>query len=176
MYICNRPPDISGPRRPFITLTRLTMKRLLIATVAAVAVAATVSAAASDAENRSRVYLVSDAHLDTQWEWDIQTTIQPLCPEHRQPEPDTSSEIPRICVQLRRGREICVDQRIFSPRIRTDETVCEIRPVAHSNSQPAPQPASTNSPSTADLQSCIYCNGCYSNLCCSSDGYIYINR
>lgn len=49
------------------------MKRLLIATVAAVA--ATVSATASDAENRPRVYLVSDAHLDTQWEWDIQTTI-----------------------------------------------------------------------------------------------------
>ncbi len=51
------------------------MKRLLIATVAAVAVAATVSAAAAGAENRPRVYLVSDAHLDTQWEWDIQTTI-----------------------------------------------------------------------------------------------------
>ena len=55
------------------------MNRLLIAAIAAAAaVIPAGSASAADntaAETKPRVYLVSDAHLDTQWEWDIQTTI-----------------------------------------------------------------------------------------------------
>lgn len=31
---------------------------------------------AQNAQNSPKAYVVSDAHLDTQWNWDIQTTIQ----------------------------------------------------------------------------------------------------
>lgn len=54
------------------------MKRL---TIIAISVAAAIAQPADAAENatpqsgKPRVYLVADAHLDTQWEWDIQTTI-----------------------------------------------------------------------------------------------------
>lgn len=36
------------------------------------------SVCAQDArqENKAKAYMVSDAHLDTQWNWDIQTTIK----------------------------------------------------------------------------------------------------
>ena len=34
---------------------------------------------------KPKAYMVSDAHLDTQWNWDIQTTIG-LCMEHDQSE------------------------------------------------------------------------------------------
>ncbi|MBR6747123.1 MAG: discoidin domain-containing protein [Muribaculaceae bacterium] len=53
------------------------MNRLLIATIIAASIPAAVSAADINetTDAKPRVYLVSDAHLDTQWEWDIQTTI-----------------------------------------------------------------------------------------------------
>lgn len=48
------------------------MKRLtIIAISAATAMAQTTNSPA----DKPQVYLVADAHLDTQWEWDIQTTI-----------------------------------------------------------------------------------------------------
>lgn len=31
---------------------------------------------AQNTQNSPKAYVVSDAHLDTQWNWDIQTTIQ----------------------------------------------------------------------------------------------------
>lgn len=53
------------------------MNRLLIASIIAVSIPVAVSASdINETTNANpRVYLVSDAHLDTQWEWDIQTTI-----------------------------------------------------------------------------------------------------
>lgn len=53
------------------------MNRLLIASIIAASIPAAVSASdINETTNaKPRVYLVSDAHLDTQWEWDIQTTI-----------------------------------------------------------------------------------------------------
>ena len=34
------------------------------------------AAGVNAAETQPKAYLVSDAHLDTQWNWDIQTTIK----------------------------------------------------------------------------------------------------
>ena len=56
-------------------------KRFSVLTAAAMAVSAT-SLASPDTtgENagtdRTKAYMVADAHLDTQWNWDIQTTIK----------------------------------------------------------------------------------------------------
>lgn len=51
------------------------MKKLI--TLAAVLLAANCGARAqSENSNKPKAYLVSDAHLDTQWNWDIQTTIK----------------------------------------------------------------------------------------------------
>ena len=43
-----------------------------------------VSSGATDGNNdekasRAKAYLVADAHLDTQWSWDAQTTIKSIC-------------------------------------------------------------------------------------------------
>lgn len=48
-----------------------------ISMAAALLLAASASALAqSETDDRPKAYLVSDAHLDTQWNWDIQTTIK----------------------------------------------------------------------------------------------------
>lgn len=52
-------------------------KRFFAATAALIGMATASNAAATHASNddRPKAYLVADAHLDTQWNWDIQTTI-----------------------------------------------------------------------------------------------------
>ncbi|MBO5780454.1 MAG: discoidin domain-containing protein [Muribaculaceae bacterium] len=42
---------------------------------AAIIIASTMAIATANADDRPTVYMVSNAHLDTQWNWDIQTTI-----------------------------------------------------------------------------------------------------
>jgi len=47
----------------------------------AFALLAAASAALSAQESKDKVYLVSNAHLDTQWNWDVQTTIGDYIPK-----------------------------------------------------------------------------------------------
>lgn len=56
------------------------MIRQLILTLCA-AFTAGPSAVAQVAEKRCKVYLVSNAHLDTQWNWDVKTTINKYIPK-----------------------------------------------------------------------------------------------
>ena len=56
------------------------MKRTrMLLTLAALTFAATLTLSAQD-EPRT-AYMVADAHLDTQWNWDIQTTIREYIPK-----------------------------------------------------------------------------------------------
>lgn len=57
--------------------------------------------AQNDASGKKvKAYMVSDAHLDTQWNWDIQTTINELCMEYHQSELISAKEISGIHFQL----------------------------------------------------------------------------
>lgn len=56
-------------------------KKISVLAAATVAVGATCQAATeanagNTAQDRTKAYMVADAHLDTQWNWDIQTTIK----------------------------------------------------------------------------------------------------
>ena len=52
-----------------------TNPKLCVAMAAMLAAAANAQAAGQTEDKQPTAYLVSDAHLDTQWNWDIQTTI-----------------------------------------------------------------------------------------------------
>lgn len=52
-----------------------------IAAALLLAVAAPISGVAQTSEGQKTAYMVSDAHLDTQWNWDIQTTIADYIPK-----------------------------------------------------------------------------------------------
>ena len=51
-------------------------------------------------EKKAKAYMVADAHLDTQWNWDVQTTIKRVCMEHDQPEPVSAEKVSELCIQL----------------------------------------------------------------------------
>ena len=55
---------------------KLTCKARLLAGVMILAVAGGPLSAQDFTEKKAKAYMVSDAHLDTQWNWDIQTTIK----------------------------------------------------------------------------------------------------
>ena len=52
------------------------MKKILRKAMPLLAMACLLAANASGQNQKMRAYLVSDAHLDTQWNWDVQTTIR----------------------------------------------------------------------------------------------------
>ena len=51
------------------------MNKKVIAVALALALAGGSYAQDDTAKKKVKAYMVSDAHLDTQWNWDIQTTI-----------------------------------------------------------------------------------------------------
>ncbi|GAE83175.1 hypothetical protein [Bacteroides reticulotermitis] len=44
-------------------------------TILAILILVIIGIHSTQAQKKSKAYLVSNAHLDTQWNWDIQTTI-----------------------------------------------------------------------------------------------------
>ena len=52
------------------------MKKILRKAMPLLAMACLLAANASGQNQKMKAYLVSDAHLDTQWNWDVQTTIR----------------------------------------------------------------------------------------------------
>ena len=51
-------------------------KKMYALLVASCFAASAVNAQQADGNKRVKAYMVADAHLDTQWNWDIQTTIK----------------------------------------------------------------------------------------------------
>ena len=51
-------------------------KKMYALLVASCFAACAVNAQQADGNKRVKAYMVADAHLDTQWNWDIQTTIK----------------------------------------------------------------------------------------------------
>ena len=54
---------------------KIRVQKALVLSAALATAATTAAVPATDKSQKPVAYMVSDAHLDTQWNWDIQTTI-----------------------------------------------------------------------------------------------------
>ena len=71
-------------------------KTHLIAGAVMLAVAGGQLSAQTVAPKKAKAYMVADAHLDTQWNWDIQTTIKDYVWEYLESEPFPFEPVPRL--------------------------------------------------------------------------------
>ena len=81
-------------------------------------------------EKKPKAYVVADAHLDTQWNWDVQTTIKHHVWNTISQNLLLLKQYPDYIFNFE-GGEICLDERILSGTIRRNEKVHPRRALAH---------------------------------------------
>lgn len=85
----------------------------VIAVALALALAGGSYAQDDTAKKKVKAYMVSDAHLDTQWNWDIQTTINEYVWNTISQNLFLLKKYPEYVFNFE-GSEVCVDEGILS--------------------------------------------------------------
>ena len=79
--------------------------------------------------------MVSDAHLDTQWNWDIQTTIKDYVWNTISQNLFLLKQYPEYIFNFEGACQVCLDEGILSGAIRRDEEIHRERSLAYQWSQ-----------------------------------------
>ena len=109
-----------------MTLTRI----LVVSVVAAWLGASGVHTQQPPAAQRPTLYLVSNSHLDTQWNWTVQDTIRQFVPSTFFDNFALDRSLPRLHVQLRGGDPLHVVQGVPPRGVDAAAEVRGRRPVA----------------------------------------------
>lgn len=82
-------------------------------------------------EKKAKAYMVADAHLDTQWNWDVQTTIKEYVWNTINQNLFLLKKYPNYVFNFEGGVKYLMDEGVLSCTIRRNEEVHRGRPLAH---------------------------------------------
>ena len=109
----------------------MNLKQSLMVCGAFLALTNGVVSAQTTATKTAKVYTVADAHLDTQWNWDVQTTIKEYVWNTLNQNLLLLKQYPNYIFNFEGGVKVCLDEGILSPGIRIVEGVHQRRTLAH---------------------------------------------
>ena len=119
----------------------MNLKQSLMVCGAFLALTNGVVSAQTTATKTAKVYTVADAHLDTQWNWDVQTTIKEYVWNTLNQNLLLLKQYPNYIFNFEGGvkeldqindrYKVCLDEGILSPGIRIVEGVHQRRTLAH---------------------------------------------